>query len=92
MNNTVFSRVVVRSVVKTGIDQSRINGTDRFQVQTNGAEGRTRTADTWIFSPMNRVLLRVAECFPVRLDPSLISCSTDDSVEWCAVCVQDVSR
>ena len=46
------NRVIVNIVVKTKTGQSRIKGTDRFQVQTNGAEGQTRTADTWIFSPL----------------------------------------
>ena len=43
---------VVRSVVKTEIGQSQNDGTDRFQVRNHGAEGQTRTADTWIFSPL----------------------------------------
>ena len=85
------NRVIVNIVVKTRTGQSRIKGTDRFQVQTNGAEGQTRTAGTWIFSPMKRVLSCVAECFLVQIKPSSSPWSTADSIEWCAVCVQDVS-
>jgi hypothetical protein len=44
--------VVVRIVVKTKIGQLQINEADRFLVCKRGAEGRTRTADTWIFNPL----------------------------------------
>ena len=44
--------VVVRIVVKTKIGQPQINEADRFLVCKRGAEGRTRTADTWIFKWM----------------------------------------
>ena len=90
--NTFLLPVVVRIVVKMRIEQSRIMETDRFQVRKDGAEGRTRTADTWIFSPMNVVFPSAPEWFSVQFSPSLIPLSTTDSIEWCAVCVQDVSR
>ena len=40
---------------------------------------------------MKRVLSCVAECFLVQIKPSSSPWSTADSIEWCAVCVQDVS-
>ncbi len=54
----------------------------------NGAEGRTRTADTWIFSPVKAVLSSISECYSVQINPNLIPRSTTDSVERCAGCEQ----